>query len=60
MRHRHEPILAWACVNAILEFAGQPDVLFGEFRATVGDAQSIDPVEAARKILAMRAAKELA
>lgn len=54
MRQMHSPMRAWACINAILEFAGQPDVLFGELHAIIGDDHTVDPVEAAKRIIAAR------
>lgn len=54
MSQRHEPMTAWACINAILEYAGEPPVLFAEFHGQVGESRIIDPVETARAIIARR------
>lgn len=55
---RHMPLdrmTAWAAVNAILAYEGQPECLFGEWRdATDGEHGAINPVVMARRIIKWR------
>lgn len=45
---------AWARVNAILADAGQDEALFGEWSATIGNLEQVDPTCAAQRILDRR------
>jgi hypothetical protein len=52
---RHERMVAWACVNAILAYLGEDEVLYGEWNsATYTEYSGIDPVAMANRIRTWR------
>lgn len=52
---RHDRMTAWACVNAIMAFLGQPEVRYGEWRDSIdGETSHIDPVKIAHRIVKWR------
>jgi len=56
----HGRLTAWSCVNAIMRYLGEPEVLSNEFRATAGEALYLDPVKLthdireARRLVALK------
>lgn len=51
-------LTCWACINAIMAWVDEPEVLFGEWREEVPHGQALDPVKLAARILYNRSVRE--